>query len=313
MNRPDTPLFATINVTTVCNLDCKYCFMQPLSGETMAREDYETVLDQLADGNIFFLNISGGEPFMHPEIGDFLRMAHARFEHVMTLTNGTRLLPEHITAISEIVDNKGGFNVQVSLDSNDPAINAKTRTRSRQTLVNIAKLSDIGARIIVATVVTKHNFASVYSTIESLSDYAKYFHLMTVQDVRSVDGIESAYGVSRESEDELWAQLRELADKRDVAINTPMNYEGYRGCATGAPCMAGFSHLVVDPSLAVRPCDRMTDLTVGYLHNTTIDQIWNSPSMRPILESPVPPCRAGRSFATHHQQDPAGCSTQPGA
>ena len=151
MNRPHSPLFATVNVTTVCNLDCKYCFMQPLSGQNMSRAEYEDVLDKLSDAKIFFLNISGGEPFLHPEICEFLKMAYSRFDHVMTLSNGTCLQPKHLRTIQEIVAIKGGFNLQISLDSTEPAVNALTRTRSMQTLRNIKKLSAIGAHVIVAT------------------------------------------------------------------------------------------------------------------------------------------------------------------
>ena len=291
MNRPDSPLFATVNVTTVCNLDCKYCFMQPLSWENMSRTEYEDVLDKLAEANIFFLNISGGEPFLHPEICEFLKMAYSRFDHVMTLSNGTCLRPKHLRTIQEIVASKGGFNLQISLDSTEPDVNALTRTRSMQTVRNIKKLSAIGAHVIVATVVTRHNFESVCDTIRQLSPYAKYFHLMTVQDIRSVEGIEEDYGVPREWEDDLWLEVQALADTYGVVINTPMAYEGYRGCAEGAPCMAGFSHLVIDPSLDVRPCDRLTDVTVGNLRDVTIDDVWNSKSMLPVLSSKIPLCR----------------------
>ncbi len=293
MNRSPRPLFATVNVTTVCNLDCAYCFMQPLSGEHMPRSDYLQVLDQLTRSQVFFVNISGGEPFMHPEIADFLRIAHRKFKHVMTLTNGTRLQSEHVDAIHEILETKGAFTVQVSLDSVDREINAKTRTRSLLTMRNIERLSSIGAHGVVATVVTKHNIGSLCQTIEELSRFTRYFHLMTVQDVRLVDGIEENYGVPREQEDALWMQVQKLAEENDLVVNTPLSYEGFRGCAEGAPCMAAFSHLVIDPSLVVRPCDRLVDVVIGDLRTSTIEDIWNGPAIQPILERSAPLCRAG--------------------
>lgn len=299
MNRPLAPLFATVNVTTDCNLDCAYCFMQPRGGDYMLRSDFERILDELAASQVFLVNISGGEPFMHPDIAHFLRIAHRRFRHVMTLTNGTLLRPEHFAAISEILGWKGAFTVQISVDSVDPKINAKTRNRSVAMLRNIERLGAMGVHVIVATVVTRFNIESLTETITELSRYTRYFHLMTVQDVRCVDGVEKRCGIPREREDLLWDEIQRLAEDRDLNINTPLAYEGYRGCAEGAPCMAAFSHIVIDPGLAVRPCDRLTDVALGSLRTATLGEIWNGPAVQPILESPVPYCRIARRGTGH--------------
>ncbi len=291
MSRPRTPLFGTVNVTTMCNLDCTYCFMQPMAGEYMSASDFARALSELEQSKIFFLNISGGEPFLHPAIGDFLKLAHQKFHHVMTLTNGTCLSSKHIETIDEIIEVHNRFNVQVSLDSIDPIVNSRTRTKSSQAFSNIRKLSSLGANVIVATVVTRHNIDSICRTIEELAGYAKYFHLMTVQDVRLVDGIEADLGVSQLEQDELWREVESLGESLDVRVNTPLNYDGERGCASGAPCMAGFSHIVIDPSLAVRPCDRLVDVVVGSLKNSSLEEIWNSTELHPVLQSELPYCR----------------------
>lgn len=293
--RPGRPLFATINVTTACNLDCRYCFLQPRSNLHMSRRDFERVVAELAEAQVFFMNISGGEPFVHPQIADFLRIAHERIRHVMVLTNGTRITAEHRSAIADILRGKGAFTLQISLDAVDSGVNRTTRGDSAPVLESVRALTEIGAHVIVAMVVTRCNVSRVLASIERLAEHTSYFHLMTVQDVRGLDGIEELYGLPREEESRLWRQAQELAARRKLFINTPLGYEGYRGCATGAACMAAFSHVVIDPTLRVRPCDRLTDVVLGDLRTSTLDQVWSSDSVSAILESPVPYCRAHRS------------------
>ena len=59
----------------------------------MKQEEFERVIAELSELNVFFVNISGGEPFVHPEITKFLQIAHSIFKHVMVLSNGAALIP----------------------------------------------------------------------------------------------------------------------------------------------------------------------------------------------------------------------------
>ena len=290
-NRPCAPLFVTVNVTTRCNLDCSYCYMQPRSGMDMPRGDFERIIDELAALNVFLVTLSGGEPFLHPQFGEMFRYAHRRFAHVMTLTNGTAMRPPHVEAIRRVLDEKGAATIQVSLDAVDPRLNALTRAPSRRTLRTIAELASIGCHVIVAIVVTRHNIAAVVPTIEALAAQTRWFHLMTVQDIRTVGGLERDLGADLAARESLWAELHALAEARDLAINFP-NQECEAGCATGAPCMAGFTSVVIDPDLNVRPCDRLTDIVIGNAGSASLADVWNGPQTLRIVRRREPVCRA---------------------
>lgn len=290
-NRPCAPLFVTVNLTSRCNLDCVYCYMQPRSGVDMARPDFERIIDGLADVGVFLVTLSGGEPFLHPNFPDMFRYAHKRFAHVMTLTNGTGMRQCHADAIQQVLDEKGAVTIQVSLDSIDAHVNALTRAQSQRTLRTIKQLAAMGCHVIVAIVVTHHNVATVVPTIDALSAHTRWFHLMTVQDIRSKPGMEHELEAEKGMRASLWTELRALANARDLAINYPTkNCEP--GCATGAPCMAGFSNLVVDPDLKVRPCDRLTDIVLGNLGNATVSEVWNGAETLAFIRRPEPLCRS---------------------
>ncbi len=86
-----------IEVNTACNLDCPICFAdsghQP-DGYSLTREQVAFMIDRFvaAEGEPEVLQFSGGEPTLHPEIVDFVRMAKERgIRFVMLNTNGIRL------------------------------------------------------------------------------------------------------------------------------------------------------------------------------------------------------------------------------
>jgi MoaA/NifB/PqqE/SkfB family radical SAM enzyme len=257
----------------------------------MKVEDFERVIEELAELKVFFINISGGEPFAHPNINEILKIANNTFNYVLVLSNGTILSSKHKQNISEIINKNGSYNTQISLDAIDETMNKKTRGNTAKVLANIKWLSEMGANIIVASVVTRYNINQIETLIHTLEKHTRYFHLMTVQDVRGVQGIEDHLKISKTIEEKLWEKMFDLAEEDNLFINTPKTYGNNSGCAHGSPCMAAFSHLVIDPDLKIRPCDRLTDVIIGDLNSTTLKEIWNCDKVLPLLEGKTPYCR----------------------
>lgn len=291
-NRPSTPLFATINVTGVCNLKCAYCFFQPRLEKHMASTDFRRIVNELVEDRLFFINISGGEPFAHPEIEDLLAYAHERFEQVVTLTNGTLLKPKHCAAIEKIIARKGGFPIQISLDAIDSDVNARTRSASDKILTNIEKLSAMGANLVVAIVITQRNADTVLGTIRTLSDHVKHFHIMEVQSVNALCGSDADLALPQGRIEELWNGISALRDELGLYIEIPTDCtEAPTGSAYGAACMAGFTQVVIDPDLKVRPCDRCVVTHIGDLNETSLEDVWNGAAVRKVLKSDLVYCQ----------------------
>ena len=290
-NRPRSPLMATVNVTGVCNLQCRYCFFQPRQSVHMLRQDFSDVLDVLCAEEVFLLTISGGEPFTHPDIGDMLREAHTRFPHVMTLTNGTLINDKHLKSIEAIVDSKGAFPIQVSLDAIDSDTNALTRGASGRVLKSITQLREIGAHVTVAAVVTSCNIQILPEVICQLAKVVNRFHIMPVKPVRALKGADADLSVSASEMETLWRTLQSVRETSEVQLRTPHDdCNNLQTVAQGAPCMAGFSQLVIDPDLDVRPCDRCTTAKVGSLRENSLRDIWESDSIRKVWQAERPYC-----------------------
>ena len=87
----NSPLIAYIEVTRECNLTCKHCYIQ--AGDRMQNElntdEIFALIDSLKALNTFGVCISGGEPFLHPDIFRILEYLEANNFIVSLYTNGT--------------------------------------------------------------------------------------------------------------------------------------------------------------------------------------------------------------------------------
>lgn len=90
---------AIVEVNEACNLSCPVCFAASSTAKTAHRplEEIERMLDILvaSEGEPDLVQISGGEPTLHPRFFDILAAAKARpIRHLMINTNGIRIARE---------------------------------------------------------------------------------------------------------------------------------------------------------------------------------------------------------------------------
>ena len=84
-----------LEITDVCNLHCAFCPGTRRAPRFLPREDFETLTDRLRGKTEYLYFHLMGEPLLHPELEDFLRIAGEKGFRVLLTTNGT-LLPEHV-------------------------------------------------------------------------------------------------------------------------------------------------------------------------------------------------------------------------
>ena len=117
---------ALIEVNEHCNLTCPVCFADssPARDGTRSLEEIERMLDTLVASEVEpdLLQISGGEPTLHPQIFDIIRAAKARpIRHIMLNTNGLKLArdPEFVARLAEFMP---GFEIYLQFDSLDAGV-----------------------------------------------------------------------------------------------------------------------------------------------------------------------------------------------
>lgn len=111
-----------IEITTRCNLNCPVCFADSRNGNDLSIENFNRMLDFFVaseGGSADILQISGGEPSLHPEIIKFIHLARSKnIGYVMLNTNGLRIA-EDIDFVKELSQFKGGFEVYLQFDGFD--------------------------------------------------------------------------------------------------------------------------------------------------------------------------------------------------
>jgi 7,8-dihydro-6-hydroxymethylpterin dimethyltransferase len=112
---------ALIEINDVCNLTCPVCFAGSSPKHTTQRTlaEIERMMDALvaSEGEPDLLQISGGEPTLHPDILEIIAMARRKpIRHLMINTNGIRIAeePAFVEALAAF---RKGFEVYLQFDS----------------------------------------------------------------------------------------------------------------------------------------------------------------------------------------------------
>src|SRR6185437_14987113 len=112
---------AILEVNEACNLSCPVCFADSSVKRTAHRPlaEIEAMLDALvvSEGEPDLVQISGGEPTLHPQFFEILAAARARpVRHLMINTNGLRIAREP-DFVARLAQNKRGLEVYLQFDS----------------------------------------------------------------------------------------------------------------------------------------------------------------------------------------------------
>ena len=112
---------AIVEINDACNLTCPVCFADSAVGKGGHRPlaEVEAMLDAVvkAEGEPDLVQLSGGEPTIHPQFWEIVAAARARpIRHIMINTNGVRIAQEE--GFAEQLKAIGiGFEVYLQFDS----------------------------------------------------------------------------------------------------------------------------------------------------------------------------------------------------
>ncbi|MGH3995784.1 MAG: radical SAM protein, partial [Pseudonocardiaceae bacterium] len=151
-----------IEVNTACNLDCPICFADSGTGRqehgySLSLAQVESMLDAFvrAEGEPESVQLSGGEPSIHPQILEMLAAAKARgIKLVMLNTNGIRLArdPRFAPALAEL-----GIHVYLQFDGFDEATQVAIRGRplTEEKLRALERCAEAGVGVSLAAAIER--------------------------------------------------------------------------------------------------------------------------------------------------------------
>ncbi|MBX7106172.1 MAG: radical SAM protein [Gemmataceae bacterium] len=119
-----------IEIATNCNLACPLCFAESGPGGTFIdMPTYQRMVDRFVamEGSPDVIQLSGGEPTLHPELIPMLRYAYERpIAAVMINTNGIRLAKDP-RLLEQLTEFRDRFEVYLQFDGFEEATQRKLR------------------------------------------------------------------------------------------------------------------------------------------------------------------------------------------
>ncbi|WP_055469068.1 radical SAM protein [Streptomyces ardesiacus] len=170
-DRPAVPLFGSpyfpsrlwIYTNFHCNLACDYCAVASspkAAPRALTATDFRALVDEAVASGFTELYITGGEPFLHPDIVGLLDYASAQLPTVV-MTNAMLLRGRRANGLDTLADRK--LTVQTSLDGATPATHDLHRGPGswQRTMDGIRHLIDLGLPPRVALTETPENTSEI--------------------------------------------------------------------------------------------------------------------------------------------------------
>ncbi len=106
--RDKLPLSGTFELSPVCNLVCKMCYVRKTPSEVAAHarpiltlNQWKTIGDQALDSGLLFLLLTGGEPFLWPDFRALYEYLHRRGALISVNSNGSLISQEAVKWLTD--------------------------------------------------------------------------------------------------------------------------------------------------------------------------------------------------------------------
>lgn len=298
------PICLTWELTYACNLACIHCLSS--SGRRDPRElstsECLSVVDQLAEMGVFYINIGGGEPTYRKDFQDIIDYCLEKRIGVKFSTNGYFL--DH-TLAQKLVANPY-LDLQISLDgatvqNNDAIRGAGSFAKVTQALNALADAGVVDFKISV--VVTNRSIGELDDLLAIAHRYKAQLRLTRLRP--------SGRGANT------WSKLRLNASQQNVLhawlLHHPQVLTGdsfFHLAPLGGEmeglnmCGAGRVVSLIDPIGEVYACPFTIhpEFSAGNLRESSFADIWNlSPLFRSLREAPGPTsCSSCQAYASCH-------------
>lgn len=171
------PLSVCWQITTKCNLNCKYCLSDSGSCGIYGLDTKEAkeIINQLGRLGINRLDFTGGEPLIRKDLKELIDTAKQNNINTIVTTNTTLLNEENIETL------KSADLVQISIDGPEEVHNDQRQKEVfKQTIENIKKLKAEGCKIRLNSFIFNSNKQYVDYLINLSKELDVFSHLFII-------------------------------------------------------------------------------------------------------------------------------------
>lgn len=330
------PEQVVIDPTNRCDNNCLACWTySPLLGEEGPPEDWfkrqmsadlmHRTIDELADlGTRRVRFTGGGEPFVHPQMIEFLEHVKSRGMIAAVTTNFTALTSEKVRRMAEIGVDEVTASVWAGTPDmyarSHPKKSARSFERIEALLKELTASKKPHARVLIANVLFSMNYVEsremLHFALRCGADGVYYALVDSV--ARRTDGLLLTPPHIKVLREHL-RDVKQLVDDVNRTRPKPFvldNFDGLlrrldSGGATAGdydlmavdriPCYVGWIFCRITPEGDVAPCCRGVDKPMGNLNERSFTEIWHSDRYREFRRMAL------REKKAHPYFKPFGC------
>ncbi len=153
----------SISIVNHCNIDCIFCFLKDRKNRKffMDLDLFKEILPQAREIGVIEIELTGGEPFLHPEIEFFFESAYSYNMSVSVTSNGTFIPVKRV--LKYMLDCKFDM-LRISIHGANPHTHDKLVRRQgafESSVNNVLKLKKYGVNVFVIFLVNKYNFQEI--------------------------------------------------------------------------------------------------------------------------------------------------------
>jgi len=256
-----------LEITYKCNLKCLHCYRQEdvyldeesekliCCSQYINKEIIFQTLDEMEAMGVVELYITGGEPFLHPNIFEIIDYASKKNFLLIILTNG------HIFSMMknvEKIEKLDIYDIRISVYGSEESHDYFTRSKgsykkSMGALQNLNKALGIGTGVFVLTTLNYDDCGSVIKTFEEQGINLTINSTISPTARGDLNPLELRISNN---------QYSEFVKKHETPIY-------------GSKCSAGISRFRISPSGEVGPCELMDDISFGNIKIKKLSDIIN--------------------------------------
>jgi len=273
------PVAAHMDVTYRCNERCVHCYLDHDDHGEMTATEIAGVLDQLAEAGVFFLTLSGGEPFMRRDFFEIVEHARRLLFNVKIKTNAVMIGVAEAKKLRDLAID----TIQISVYSHRPAVHdaiTKLPHSFEKTIRAIEFLRDQGLRVTIANVLMTANLSDHYN-VQKLASELRVQYTLDPTITPMMDGSNSvlALRVPGEELPEIFRNPALVPNQEEFcAPPKPPSDDDLEGYS----CSAGHSLCYISPYGDVFPCVQFP-LPTGNVRRQKFLDIWNlSPQLKEV-------------------------------
>ena len=291
-------------LTSRCNERCIHCYIpnaKKNAGTDMAFEDVKRIVDEFAQMGGLHVTLSGGEAFLHKDIGEIIEYCREKDMIISILSNLISLKADHLSVLKRANISL----IQTSLYSMDPDIHDYITTikgSHKKTLNAIEKLLSLDIPVQIACPTMKANakgYSDVLKYAQSINCKSHTDFIMMAQSDFNTDNLANRLSIVETEcliRDIIEYDLdyrKETLKLKPLSEEHPISIERYRKQPL---CGAGINDCCITANGDVYPCAGWQAMVCGNIHQTTLKDIWeNSPELkkiRAVTKGDFPECIA---------------------